>query len=113
MTWIGKLLESTAASESPRKYWYWAGLTAISAVVNNKVYLDKFLYKLYPNVYVLLVGKSGIRKGPPVSLSKQLVRAVNNTRVIAGRITIQAAISKLRAAMTQENGGPPITDAIG
>jgi hypothetical protein len=113
MTWIGKLLTSTAASESPRKYWYWAGLTAISAVVNNKVYLDKFLYKLYPNIFVLLVGKSGIRKGPPVSLAKDLVEAVNNTRVISGRVSIQAVISELKNATTKEGGGPPILDAIG
>jgi hypothetical protein len=110
--WITQLLKATEASESPRKYWYWSGLAAISAVVNNQVYLDKFLYKLYPNIYVLLVGKSGIRKGPPVAMAKHLVQLVDNTRVIAGRITIQSAITKLKSAVTKPDGKAPITDAI-
>lgn len=113
MSWIVKLLETTRESESPKKYWYWAGLSAISAVVNNKVYLNKFYYKLYPNIYVLLVGKSGIRKGPPVAMARSLVEAVDNTRVITGRASIQAVISELRNSSTKPNGGPPIPDAIG
>lgn len=113
MTWLEKLLAATRESESPTKYWYWAGLTAISGVVNNKVYLDKFYYKLYPNIYVILIGKSGMRKGPPVSIAKMLVEEVNNTRVISGRNTVQSIIKDLSVAITKPNGGPPILDAIG
>lgn len=113
MSWITQLLRATEASESPRKYWYWAGLSAISAVVNNKVYLDKFMYKLYPNIYVLLVGKSGIRKGPPVAMAKLLVQQVDNTRVFAGRLTIQSMVQSLSRAVTKPDGSPPIQDAIG
>jgi hypothetical protein len=113
MSWVDQLLQATEASESPRKYWYWAGLSAISAVVNNQVYLDKFLYKLYPNIYVLLIGRSGIRKGPPVAMAAALVRQVNNTRVISGRATIQAVLSELKNAVTRPNLPAPIIDAIG
>jgi hypothetical protein len=88
-------------------------LVAISAVVNNKLFLDKYLYKLYPNIYVILVGKSGIRKGPPVAAAKALVKEVNNTRVISGRTSIQKCIAELATAFTRPNGGPPIVDAIG
>lgn len=113
MSWISQLLQATEESESPRKYWYWSGLAAIAAVVNNQVYLDKFYYKLYPNVYVLLIGRSGIRKGPPVAMANALVRHVNNTRVISGRTTIQAVITELKNAVTRPNIPAPITDAIG
>jgi hypothetical protein len=113
MTWIEHLLKATKESESPRRYYYWAGLSAIAGVVKNNVYLDKFYYKLYPNIYVLLIGKSGIRKGPPVALAKRLVSEVGNTRVISGRASIQAIISALRNTHTTDNGGPPVTDAAG
>lgn len=113
MTWLEKFLIATKESESPTKYWYWAGLTAISGVVNNKVFLDKFYYKLYPNLYVILIGKSGMRKGPPVAIAKTLVEEVDNTRVISGRNTIQSIIRDLSVAITKQNGGPPILDAIG
>ena len=113
MTWIERLLQVTRESESPRKYYYWAGLAAIAGVVKNNVFLDKFYYKLYPNIYVLLVGKSGIRKGPPVALARKLVREVNNTRIITGRASIQAIITELRTARTFEGTDGPITDAVG
>lgn len=113
MTWIERLLQVTRESESPPKYYFWSGLSAIAGVVKNNVYLDKFYYKLYPNIYVLLVGKSGIRKGPPVALAKQLVSEVGNTRVISGRASIQAVISELRTARTFDNGSAPLTDAAG
>ena len=112
MTWMDRLLISVESTESPKRYWYWAGLSAISAVVGRKLYLDKFLYKLYPNLFIVLIGRSGIRKGPPVSLAKALVKEVNNTRIISGRASIQAIIRDLRSAFTREAGGPPITDAI-
>ena len=107
------VLRYTKESESPRKYYYWSTLAAIAAIVKSNVYLDKFYYKLYPNIYVLLVGRSGLRKGPPVNLAKNLVSTVNNTRIFAGRISIQGMISSLSKAETKKEGGPPQTDASG
>lgn len=113
MTFIEMVLRYTRESESPRKYYYWSSLAAIAAIVKSNVYLDKFYYKLYPNIYVLLVGRSGLRKGPPVNLAKALVTEVNNTRIFAGRVSIQGIISDLSKAQTKKDGGPPITDASG
>jgi len=113
LTFIDTVLRYTKDSESPRKYYYWAALSAIAAIVKSNVYLDKFYYKLYPNIYVLLVGRSGLRKGPPVHLARSLVQTVNNTRVFAGRVSIQGVISELSKATTKKEGGPPMTDAAG
>ena len=112
MTWMDKLLISVESTESPKRYWYWAGLSAISAVVNNKLYLDKFYYHLYPNLFTVLIGRSGIRKNRPVIMAEDLVQEVDNTRIISGRASIQAIIKDLRSSFTRESGGPPITDAI-
>lgn len=113
MTWIERVLQSTEGSESPREYYYWAGLSAISAVVANNVYLNRFYYKLWPNIFVILVGRSGLRKGPPIQLAKALVEEVDNTRVFAGRSSIEAIIDDLAKAYTRNNGGPPVLDARG
>jgi hypothetical protein len=80
--------------------------------MRKNVWLDKFYYKLYPNIYVLLIAKSGMRKAFPVSLAKRLVRATKMTRVIAGRNTIQAILQDLSLAYTQPQGGM-VTDAYG
>jgi hypothetical protein len=113
MTYTDLILKHTSESESPRKYWYWAALAAVSAVAKNQVYIDMHLHKLFPNIYVMLVGRSGLRKGPPVALATKLVDAIDNTKVVNGRSSIQAIISDLKLATTKENGGPPLVDATG
>ncbi len=110
--WLDDLLESVSEAESPTAFFYWAGLTAISAVVRNKVWIQKGgIYRLYPNIYVLFVAKSGLRKGFPVDVAKKLILEVDNTRIISGRNSVQAIIKDLGTAYTRPSGGPPIIEA--
>lgn len=99
--------------ESPKAFWYWAGLAAISAVVKDNVWINKGgAYKLYPNIYVMLHADSGLKKGPPVGLAKDLVRRVNNTRIISGRSSIQGILKELGTSQTSP-GKAPINKSVG
>jgi hypothetical protein len=112
MSWVDDVMAATAEAESPRSFVRWAALSSIAAVVADRVFLDKFYYKLYPNVYVLLVAKSGLRKGFPAALAKTLVTLVDNTRVISGRNSIQAIIKDLATTVTRPKQAP-LTKAHG
>jgi hypothetical protein len=101
----------TSEFETPENYIYWSGLCAISAVVGRKIWLDKFGYKLYPNIYVLLVGDSGLRKSFANSIAEKLVEPLHVTRIIGGRNSIQSIVSEMAKATTFENGGPPLLDS--
>lgn len=100
---LDDLLEQTREFETPASFVYWAGLCAISSVAKG-VYLDKFAYKLYPNIYVLLVAKSGGRKGFATDVAKRLTKDITTTRIISGRNTIQAILKQLGEAKTFPNG---------
>lgn len=113
MSFIDEVMVATEESESPRNYYWWSSLATIAATVKSQVWLDRFYYKLYPNLYIFLVGESGIRKGPPIALAKGLVELVGQRRVIAGRASIEAIVNELATATTTKHGGPPITDASG
>jgi hypothetical protein len=52
----------------------------------------------------MLYAKSGLRKGKPISLIKQLVNEVNNTRMISGRSSIQAILQEMGTAYTLPGG---------
>lgn len=112
MNLIEEIIDSTKELEPPQNFWYWSMLTAIAAVVKGNVWLDRYNYILYPNIYVMLVADSGLRKSATISLVRSLVTAVGNTRVIAGRNSIEAIINNLSKAYTQENG-EIIKDAVG
>ena len=112
MSLISEFLASTAESEAPESYFFWSFMAAIAAVSNNNTYFERHYYQLGTNIYVLLFGKSGMRKGVPISLAKQLVEQTGNIRVLSGRASIQSIIMQLGQAYTRE-GHAPITDATG
>jgi hypothetical protein len=108
---IDAVLEGTKEFESPVRYYYWSTLAATSAVLKDHVWLDRSEHhKLYPNIYVLLYGPTGIRKSPPIDLAEELVYRVDNTRLIDGRSSIEAVIKELGTMMTRP-GKPPIKDS--
>lgn len=110
---LREVLESTQYFEAPPRFYYWAMVSAISAVLKDKVWFNMGdNYNVYPNVYVLLYGPSGIRKGPAINLAEDLVRRVDNTRVIDGRSSIEAIIKEL-GTMTSRPGKPPFKDCCG
>ena len=105
-SWLDLLVDSTKDLESPKRFIYWSGVAAISALVKKQVFFDKFSYKLYPNVYVLLVSaKSGLRKGLPVNYARSIVEKVNNTRVISGRNSVQGMLQVLSQQQTVTKPG--------
>lgn len=60
----------------------------------------------------MLLGESGLGKGYPINLAKNLVTAASVTRVIAGRSSIQAIVKELATTRTAENK-QPISDSRG
>lgn len=110
MSFLEQFMESASKdAESPRSYFYWSALCAVSAVVKRNVWIQRPTWKTYPNIFVFLVGESGLRKGVPISLAKDMVAAVNNTRIISGRSSLPGIISYLGTAYTidAQNGEPP------
>jgi len=109
MSWLDDILKATKEFESPQKFFYWSALAALSAITKRNVYLRKksgnsTAYTLYPNIYVFLVAKSGLRKGVPIKMARKLVKEVDNTRLIVGRSSIQGIIKEIATTYTTESG---------
>jgi len=104
MNWLQTIVAQHEELESPRNFWYWSAIAAISAVVKDQIWINRQIYNLYPNIYVMLHADSGLKKGPPISMARQLVKPVNNTRIISGRSSIQGILKDLGTAYTQPGG---------
>ena len=105
MNWLDCLTAATIELEPPERYFWWAGVAAISAIVRKNVWIDRFSYTLYPNVYVILVSaKSALRKGLPVDYAKWFVERLECTRVVSGRNSVQGVLKELSTQRTLENG---------
>jgi len=104
MNWLDEIVAQHAELESPQSFWRWAALAAMSAVVKDKIWMHRQIYNLYPNIYVMLHAESGMKKGPPISMAKQLVAPLKVTKIISGRSSIQGILKELGSAQTQPGG---------
>lgn len=106
MNLIETILDQTSEIETPRSYIRWATLAAISGIVGKKVYTEKYAYRVYPNIFVMLIGPPGITKSYATDISKKLVRATNHTKIISGMNSIEGIIETLGKATLDEKGIP-------
>lgn len=112
ISWIQDIIDEHQDVETPESWIYWSLIFVLSSVAANSYTLRTLSGKViyHPNIYVMLLGESGIGKGYPVNLAKRLLQEADITRVIAGRSSIQAIIKE--AATTRSvSGKPVITDS--
>lgn len=68
-----RYLEWTSEHESPSQYHFGAAVTAVGAGLGRRPLIDWEARDLYPNLYTLLVGPSGARKGAAIERAMRLV----------------------------------------
>lgn len=114
LNWIDSLVSECSHVETPQSWLWFSFLSCISAAAGNNYSLTTLrgdlVYKC--NLYIMLLGDSGLGKGFPINRAKLLVQNAKVTRVIAGRSSIQAIVQELAQAK-QVEGQPLITDARG
>lgn len=62
MSYLSDYLFYNSGNECPTAYHTWSALSALSTVVSRKVWLERNYFRIYPNIYVLLVGDAGSGK---------------------------------------------------
>lgn len=62
-------------TEIPELFAVWGGLSAISAALGRRVWMDMGVYTIFPNLYVVLVASSGrFRKSTAIDFAVELLR---------------------------------------
>jgi hypothetical protein len=106
MNLIDHVLDMCDEVETPRSYLRWATLAAISAIIKRQVYVEKYFYRVYPNVYVMLVGPPGITKSYATNLSRLMVESVNSTKIVTGQNSIEGILEYIASSENDEKGVP-------
>lgn len=94
--WIDAYLRYTNNSEPDLLFRKWAAISTIASVLQRKCYISwgpSLLF--YPNMYIVLVGPSGARKGTAMSPSLDLITDLGNISMAANATSLQALISRL------------------
>lgn len=107
-------LEYTEKTESPENYHLWVALSLIGAATERKIFLDNYYFKIYANLYVVLVGRSAItRKSGAMSIGMDIYKEAvepdledpDATNILEGKITGADLITFLDAKASQRKSG--------
>lgn len=80
-------------------------MVALSSVISRRVHVEQGYFRIYPNLYVVLVGQPGSRKTTAMSTSKSLMREVKDIPFSAESMTKEAIVNlmtKLERSMNPE-----------
>jgi len=100
--WIDSYLEYTSNQESPEKLHLWCGFTVLSASLKRQVWLNRGYYKLFPNLYVLIVAESArIRKSSAMNIAVKLFNdSVSDGYYLKGKMTSEGLVTEMNRAKT-------------
>lgn len=88
-SFLDHYLHYCGQSEIPPAYNAWTGVALIAAAVADRVFVRKGGDPVYPNMYISLMGPSGIGKGGAIDKAMKLVMHFPSICVYNGRATPQ------------------------
>ncbi len=83
-------------NEASPLFHTWAGINVLSSAVSRRIYFDQQYFKIYANMYVVLVGEPGDKKTTALSLARSMVQKIK--RPIAPPSATKEAITVLMSA---------------
>jgi len=84
--WIPAYVEYMKDTEFPKAYHYWNAISCIAGALQRKVFIRYGLSRIYPNMYIVLVGPSGVGKSKSMDPAIEIYRSTG-LPVMADSIT--------------------------
>lgn len=92
--WIDAYTRYVDNSEPAESFKVWTAVSCIAACLRRKCYLQWGMLTFYPNLYIVLVGPSGCRKGTAMSPGFQMLQDIN-IKMAAETTTREALVRAL------------------
>ena len=85
--WLETYLRYTAYQEAPYKYHTWVGLSILASTIQRSVCLPRGYFKIFPNLYVALVGPTGFSKTTSADIGIELLEQLKTSDVMKEKLT--------------------------
>lgn len=93
--WLTEYMKFTENSEPPDSFRLWTGISVIAASLKRKCSLQWGSSPLFPNMYIILVGPSGCRKGTAMGPGYNMLRKLG-IKMAAEATTREALIKTVK-----------------
>ena len=110
--WISSYMYLVKTTEPARRFHLWVAITIVAAMLGRKCEIEFGPVILHPNLYTILTGPPGIRKGEAIKYGESILEKVVETSGLAPApdiITRQAFYKQLELAehTDYDNDGKP------
>ena len=96
-SWLDGFLHYTSNVETSDLYRKWVGIMCIAAALQRKVKVEWGVsLTFYPNLYIILVGKSATGKGTAMRPALDIISKVPAIKLSSDATSLQALISSLK-----------------
>lgn len=94
--WIDAYLRwIEATSESPTSFHYWSAASVIAGAIKRNCWINRGDYDLFPNMFVVLVGHTGLGKGRAINPAVAFLREAGCANILSDKLTIQYILEKI------------------
>ncbi len=102
--WLHSWMELSSGWEAPERYKLWAGVTSIASALARRVWVHVKRQDLFPNLYVILVGKPGLGKGNAMKFLAAWLKEMDGVNMAPDSLTKRSFYNALEAAIVTEGG---------
>jgi hypothetical protein len=96
---IDSYLEYTEPHEATTRVSKWSCISILAAALERRVWMNRGFYTLYPNLYVFIIGRSGlIKKSTSTGIAVNLFRELEGVKIMSERLTASSLIDQFKMA---------------
>lgn len=107
-SWLTAYLEYVEETEPPFLFKLWVGIGSVAAAMQRKCWLDWKLERIFPNMYIILCGPPGCRKGTAMRPARYFIEQLGIPLSVEAT-TREALIRKLSKCTVSD----PELEALG
>lgn len=101
MSFLRNYTDWTSGTEVPENYSFWAGVSAVAALLQGKVWTRMGRFVIYPNLYVIFLGPPGNGKTVAKDNGLKIIRSVGDVKFSAEAQTKESVVRFMREDCVQ------------
>ena len=76
--WLGNYLNMVHDNEAPLAFHFWSGVSAFGACLRRNFVVDRKMWYLYPNFYLMIVGPTASLKSTSMNCATRIIENTND-----------------------------------
>jgi hypothetical protein len=93
---LARYADYTSHSEAPLAYHIFSALVGVGATVNRRVWFDMGYYRVFPNLGVIILGPSGIKKTSATNIVVSMLTELELTKIYSEKLTPEQLVEAMK-----------------